>query len=52
MMPPTAWTPNTSSELSYPSLALSQTTAHRQTAPATMPMTMAPSGPAASRPQG
>ena len=46
MMPPTAWMPNTSSESSYFILALSQTTAQRQTAPATMPMTIAPNGPA------
>src|SRR3990172_2948760 len=44
-MPPTAWTPNTSSESSAPSIFLSPLTPHRHTSPAAMPITKAPGMP-------
>jgi hypothetical protein len=45
-MPPTPWTPNTSSESSYLNIGFSVTTAHRQTTPAMAPSTIAPMVPA------
>src|SRR5574338_942130 len=44
-MPPTACTPNTSSASSTSSQRFSPLTPHRQTSPATKPMTSAPTGP-------
>src|ERR1043165_6526114 len=44
-MPPTAWTPNTSSESSTPIILFSPLTPHRHTKPAANPMMKAPGMP-------
>src|SRR5574337_1149795 len=44
-MPPTPWTPNTSNASSAPSRRFRPFTPHRQQAPASRPMTMAPTTP-------